>query len=61
MTKEEIVRQLCYDLFDVVEKYNEKLTMSEVIGVLEMHKQEILWHHFQQVKQEMLAIREQHD
>ena len=61
MTKEEIVRQLCYDLFDVVEKYNEKLTMSEVIGVLEMHKQEILWHHFQQVKQEMLAIRRPHD
>jgi len=57
MNKEQIIREFCYDLFDVVEKYNDKLITAELIGVLEMHKQEILWHHFQQVKQEMLSIK----
>ena len=57
MTKEQILRELGCDLFDIVKKYHDKLTTAELIGVLEMHKQEILWHHFQQVKQEMLAIQ----
>lgn len=55
MTKEQIMRELSYDLFDVIKKYHDKLTTAELIGALEIHKQETLWYHFQQVKQEMLA------
>jgi len=55
MTKEKILQELGYDLFDIVKKYHDKLTTAELIGALEIHKQETLWYHFERVKQEMLA------
>jgi hypothetical protein len=55
MTKDETLKQLSYELFDLVKKYHNQLTTAELIGVLEIHKQESLWHHFEQVKQEMIA------
>ena len=55
MNKEQILRQLGYDLFDIVKKYHSQLSTAELIGALELHKQETIWYHFEQVKQEMLT------
>ena len=55
MNKEQILRQLGKDLFDIVKKYHSQLSTAELIGALELHKQETIWYHFEQVKQEMLT------
>ena len=62
MNKEQILRQLGYELFDIVKKYHSQLSTAELIGALELHKQETIWYHFEQVKQEMLTKQgDKHD
>lgn len=53
MTNPNLVAQLATDLFDVVKKYSGQMTAAELIGVLELHKQELILHHFNQMKEEM--------
>ena len=55
MTKEEIIKELANDLFDVVTKYRFQMTAAELVGALELHKQEIIWNHFSSIKKEMLT------
>ena len=52
--KENMYRQLANDLFDVIEKYADKFTTSEFIGFLELHKQQMIWDHFNEIKDEMI-------
>lgn len=53
MTKDEAIKKLSNDLFDAVNRYHEHMTSAELIGILELHKQELIWHHFTQIKKEM--------
>ena len=53
MTNPNLVAQLATDLFDVVKKYSGQMTAAELIGALELHKQELILHHFNQMKEEM--------
>jgi hypothetical protein len=53
MTNPNLVSQLATDLFDVVKKYSGQMTAAELIGALELHKQELILHHFNQMKEEM--------
>ena len=53
MSQEKIVGQLATDLFDLVKKYSDQMTAAELIGALELHKQELIHHHFNQIKKEM--------
>lgn len=55
MNKEEISSRMAKELFDVVKKYSDQLTASQIVGILEMHKQELIWHHFNEVKDEMIG------
>lgn len=45
--------QLATDLFDVVKKYSGQVTAAELIGALELHKQELILHHFNQIREGM--------
>lgn len=51
--KEKLVRELASELFDVVKKYSSQMTAAELIGALEMHKQELILHHYNQIHKEM--------
>lgn len=53
MINQNLVAQLATDLFDVVKKYSSQMTAAELIGALELHKQELILHHFNQIKEEM--------
>ena len=53
MTNPNLVAQLATDLFDVVKKYSGQMTAAELIGALELHKQELILHHFNQMKEDM--------
>lgn len=53
MTNPNLVAQLATDLFDVVKKHSGQMTAAELIGALELHKQELILHHFNQIKEDM--------
>jgi hypothetical protein len=53
MSNENLLRQLSNELFDVVKKYSDQMPAAELIGALELHKQELIFNHFSQVKKEM--------
>ena len=53
MSNPKLVAQLARDLFDVVKKYSGQMTAAELVGALELHKQELILHHFNQTKEEM--------
>ena len=52
--KEEFYRGMAKELFDIVLKYQDKLTSSELIGILELHKQELIFGHLNGLKEEMM-------
>ena len=54
MTEVELTLSMAKDLFDVVKKYSNQLSSSQIIGILEMHKQELMLHHFNEIKKEMM-------
>lgn len=54
MNSEELIKELSNDLFDVVTKYSAQMTAAELVGALELHKQELIWNHFTNIKKEML-------
>ncbi len=53
--------QLATDLFDVVKKYSGQMTAAELIGALELHKQELILHHFNQIKEGMNQPKEKNN
>ena len=55
MSNDEIASNMAKDLFDVVKKYSTQMSASQIVGILEMHKQELIWHHFNEVKDEMIG------
>lgn len=54
MNNQELASNMAKDLFDVVKKYSAQMSASQIVGILEMHKQELIWHHFNEVKNEMI-------
>ena len=58
MNDKKIASQLATDLFDLIKRYSNHMTSSELIGVLELHKQELIFHHLNQIKKE---IQEEND
>ena len=52
--KDEFYRGMANELFNVVLKYQNKLTSSELIGILELHKQELIWNHLSEIRKEMM-------
>ena len=54
MNNQNPIGQLTADLCDLVEKYSNQMTAAEFIGVLELHKQELILHHFNEIKKEMV-------
>lgn len=55
--KEKLVGQFMTELFDVVKKYSDRLMAAELIGALEFHKQELILHHFNEIKKEMIGVK----
>ena len=55
MNNQEITTNMAKDLFDLVKKYRDQMSASQIVGILEMHKQELIWHHFNEVKNEMIG------
>ena len=55
MNNQDISSNMAKDLFDVVKKYSDQMSASQIVGILEMHKQELIWHHFNEVKNEMIG------
>ena len=53
MSNPNLVSQLATDLFDVVKKYSGQMTAAELVGALELHKQELILHHFNEIKKEI--------
>ena len=55
MNINESASNMAKELFDVVKKYSTQMSASQIVGILEMHKQELIWHHFNEVKDEMIG------
>lgn len=55
MNNKDISSNMAKELFDVVKKYSDQLSASQIIGILEMHKQEMIWNLFNEVKNEMIG------
>ena len=55
MNINESASDMAKELFDVVKKYSAQMSASQIVGILEMHKQELIWHHFNEVKNEMIG------
>lgn len=55
MNNQDISSNMAKDIFDVVKKYSDQMSASQIVGILEMHKQELIWHLFNEVKNEMIG------